>query len=215
MLKSFKFLFFYTFFLFPSVIFAEFEKENSSIFISSSSTAQYLASHYGSRFGIGGGGGGGNSSNKNIHHIQAPLSLGYHLGKDVNLNNGVDLKVAFEVALNTATIVYPDGVSYFIERASVNSKSIEIMPNLSFLKSFIDNQLIFMISGGYTFFWSEQRFNFGDWEIYDHHDNVLPSVGMALSYKSKRANKIGYYIGIKTMSEETYLDLGVRFFLFP
>ncbi|MDA8542632.1 hypothetical protein N9K64_02420 [Rhodobacteraceae bacterium] len=209
-LKLCKFLFYIV--LVPSLAFAEFEKENSYIFVSSSSTAQYLASHYQSRFGLGGETGVGSSLDKNNYRIQEPLSMGYHLEKDVNLNKPLDLQLAFDLALNNASITYPRGISYFIEKISVSSKSIEISPNLSVSKSFIDKQFTFEISGGYTFFWSEQRFDFGDWVIYEHENNILPTFVMALSYKAEHSNKIGYYIGVKTLSEEVYIDLGLRFF---
>ena len=213
MLKFFKFSLSILFILFPSSIFAEVQKENSSFFISSSSTIQYLATYYSSKFQVGNRAGIGSSSDQSKYHVTEPISLGYHLGKEVNLRNDFDLELAIIGAISNGEIFYPDGSGVFVEKITASSTAFEISPKVSFFKMFINDRYIFKIGGGYTFFWSEEKFNFGDWVIYEHQNKILPSFHMSLSSKFKNLNKMGYYFGVKTMSEEAYFDLGVHFSL--
>ena len=105
MLKFFKFSVLTLFFLFPSSILAEVQKENSSFFISSSSTIQYLARYYSSEFQVGDRAGDGSSSDQSKYHVTAPISLGYHLGKEVNLRNDFDLELAIIGAISNGEIL--------------------------------------------------------------------------------------------------------------
>jgi len=196
--------------LFPALIFAEEKRENQFVFIGSDSTVEYLANYYKKRFKIVEGEESGLSSvNERVH---LPISFGYHFEESILSKNTYSLGASFDASIGFGEIIYPNGLSNFVEKISVSSMNIEINPSLMFSSKFFNNQLIFELRGGYSFIRSDEVFQLGTWKIFEEVKEVIPSATISLILKPKFSPRIGYFANIKYFSREPYANIGVRFF---
>ena len=192
--------------------------ENDQIgigFIGSNSTAEYLANHYKRRFAFGNesqASGSGATINKSNEQISMPIYIGYQIGENIFSNEAINIDTSMSIALGNAKITYPDGISNFVEKISVESKSLELSPEISFSKKYFGQKVNFIIGFGNTFLWSEELFSIGKWRIYENVRTNLPSVFVSSTYKPEPDSSVGFYIRLRYLSQNPYLSFGIQIF---